>query len=107
MPGDQEFQVYSRRRQTDGDPRVAKTELLLQSSNHKRIDYTAREEIGPAANLKHYVVIFDPKEDEAKLVEVTSMALRGVVRTHQLTEEQMHRAPKKVCSPPWLRSRYY
>jgi len=68
---------------------IATKELLLHSSEHPRIDYTAREEeAGGSDNLlKHYVGVYDPETGKMEVMEARKVVVRGVVRAHQATEE--------------------
>lgn len=63
--------------------------MLLHSSTHNTVDYTAREGKGPDALLKHYIGVFDPKTGKMQVVEAKKMVIRGVVRAKQATEEEM------------------
>ncbi|KAI1429258.1 RNA polymerase I associated factor, A49-like protein [Xylaria sp. FL1777] len=65
--------------------------LMLHSSSHSKLDYTAKEE-GPAgreSHLKHYIGVFDPTTGELSVVEARKMAVRGVVRAQQPKEEDL------------------
>ncbi|RYP79207.1 hypothetical protein DL771_000185 [Monosporascus sp. 5C6A] len=65
------------------------SELLLHSSSHPKLDYTAKED-GPGgreSHLKHYIGVFDPKTGQLSVVEAKKMAVRGVVRALQPSEE--------------------
>ena len=66
---------------------IASTELLLHSSAHPKLDYTAREEeaVGASALLKHYVGVYDPVTGKLEVMEARRMVVRGVVRAHQAT----------------------
>lgn len=68
---------------------IATTELLLHSSAHPKLDYTAREEeaAGASALLKHYVGVYDPETGKLEVMEARKMVVRGVVRAHQATAE--------------------
>ncbi|UNI21383.1 DNA-directed RNA polymerase I subunit rpa49 [Purpureocillium takamizusanense] len=61
-------------------------ELLLHSTAHRSLDYTAREEEprGSKPLLKHYVGIYDPKTGKLDVVEAKKMVVRGQVRAKQL-----------------------
>ncbi|RYO84501.1 hypothetical protein DL762_005607 [Monosporascus cannonballus] len=65
------------------------SELLLHSSSHPKLDYTAKED-GPGgreSHLKHYIGVFDPRTGQLSVVEAKKMAVKGVVRTLQPSEE--------------------
>ncbi|RYP21197.1 hypothetical protein DL765_002336 [Monosporascus sp. GIB2] len=67
------------------------SELLLHSSSHPKLDYTAKED-GPGgreSHLKHYIGVFDPRTGQLSVVEAKKMAVRGVVRTLQPSEESV------------------
>jgi len=68
---------------------IATQELLLHSSDHAKLDYTAREEeVGGAdALLKHYISVYDPDTGELEVIEARKMVVRGSVRSQQATAE--------------------
>ncbi|KAH8683358.1 RNA polymerase I associated factor, A49-like protein [Tricladium varicosporioides] len=75
---------------TSGKTPISTTELLLYSSAHQKLDYTAREEEagGADALLKHYVGIYDPETGNLEVMEARRMVIRGVVRAHQAPAEE-------------------
>jgi hypothetical protein len=68
---------------------IAATELLLHSSEHPKLDYTAREEESGGSNtlLKHYIGVYDPESGKMEVMEARKVIVRGVVRAHQATTE--------------------
>jgi DNA-directed RNA polymerase I subunit RPA49 len=57
------------------------TELLLQSSEHSKLDFVGREADDDAdAQLKHYIAVVDPEKKTWQFVEVRKITLRGTVR---------------------------
>ena len=58
-------------------------DLLLQSSDHPRLDYLAREEKDGSSNslLKDYVGVFDPATNALQLVEVKRVTVRTTLRS--------------------------
>jgi DNA-directed RNA polymerase I subunit RPA49 len=68
---------------------IATKELLLHSSEHPKLDYTAREEEAGGSDtlLKHYIGIYDPETGKMEVMEARKVVLRGVVRVHQATAE--------------------
>ncbi|OCK78833.1 DNA-directed RNA polymeras-like protein I 49 kDa polypeptide [Lepidopterella palustris CBS 459.81] len=58
-------------------------ELLLQSSAHSKLDYTAREEHDGSADslLKHYVGIYNPSSGELELMEAHKVTVRTTLRS--------------------------
>jgi DNA-directed RNA polymerase I subunit RPA49 len=91
MPTSIPLQPYTKSRKNlpagPGRTAISKTELLLHSSAHQKLDYTAREEEagGADALLKHYVGVYDPETGKMEVLEARKMVVRGVVRAHQAT----------------------
>lgn len=81
LPSDIRFQSFSR--QTPQG-----SELLIHSSDHPTIDYTAAEgaELGEN-HLKHYLAVFDPAENTLKLAEATKLTVRGSVRQEKFLQD--------------------
>ncbi|KAL4980231.1 A49-like RNA polymerase I associated factor-domain-containing protein [Aspergillus desertorum] len=69
---------------------IASTELLLQSSEHPKLDFVGREANDDAdSQLKHYVAVVDPASKTWEFVEVRRVTLRGAVkRAAEADEEQ-------------------
>ncbi|KAG8165826.1 hypothetical protein KVR01_004378 [Diaporthe batatas] len=88
---DTKYNTYSRpstKRSKNGT-----NDLLLHSTSHRTVDYTARED-KPAVGagqplLKHYIGVYDPASGQLQLVEAKKMAIRGSVRAQQAPEEDM------------------
>ncbi|EON65961.1 hypothetical protein W97_05203 [Coniosporium apollinis CBS 100218] len=78
-------------------------ELLLQSSNHPRLDYTAREEHDGSADslLKHYVGVFDPTTSELTVTEAHKIVVRSTLRSEaeEMREERERRAAEVAQKP--------
>jgi DNA-directed RNA polymerase I subunit RPA49 len=96
MPTSIPLQPYTRPRKNPpsgaGLTSISKTELLLHSSAHQKLDYTAREEEAGGADtlLKHYVGVYDPETGKMEVMEARKMVVRGVVRAHQATADDEH-----------------
>ncbi|PHH84491.1 hypothetical protein CDD83_1859 [Cordyceps sp. RAO-2017] len=60
-------------------------ELLLHSSTHDRLEYTARETEprGAKPTLNHFVGIYDPNTGLVDIMEAKKMVVRGQVRARQ------------------------
>lgn len=73
-----------------GRTSIAIEELHLHSSEHQKLDYTAREEEagGKDALLKHYVGVYDPETGKLEVMEARKMVVRGVVRAQQAVPEE-------------------
>lgn len=65
-------------------------DLLLHSTSHHTVDYTAREDRpkGTESLLKHYVAVFDPASGELKVVEARKMVVRGLVRSRKAGDSE-------------------
>ncbi|KAL4890469.1 A49-like RNA polymerase I associated factor-domain-containing protein [Aspergillus ambiguus] len=60
---------------------IASSEVLLQSSEHAKLDFVGREANDDAdSQLKHYVAVVDPAQRTWQFVEVRKVTLRGAVR---------------------------
>ncbi|KAF7513281.1 hypothetical protein GJ744_009702 [Endocarpon pusillum] len=78
---DLEFKPYARKTQDV-------SELLLHSSNHPTIDFTATEGGTFADNhLKHYVAVFDPIRGQLDITEAKKMTVRRTIRQAGAVEE--------------------
>ena len=64
---------------------IANREMLLHSSTHPRLDYTADEDFGTGSDAlgKHYIGIFDAGSGEMKLMPVRKVAMRTILRPTQ------------------------
>jgi DNA-directed RNA polymerase I subunit RPA49 len=71
------------------NPGIVSSEILLQSSDHAKMDFVGREGTGDDTDsqVKHYVAVVDPEEKTWKVVEVRRATLRGAVRTRRVEEE--------------------
>ena len=75
-------------------------ELLLHSSKHPRLDYTARQHKNSSsgANLKHYVAVYDTATGQVQVVEAHKVDMKASVRSED--EEIRSKArldPPTVC----------
>ncbi|CAO2649661.1 Nn.00g070460.m01.CDS01 [Neocucurbitaria sp. VM-36] len=73
-------------------PQGESTQLLLQSSEHARLDYLAQEEQDGSSEsqLKDYVGVFDPVTSKLQIVPVKRVVVRSTLRseTEEMREEQ-------------------
>ncbi|KAI0434094.1 RNA polymerase I associated factor, A49-like protein [Xylaria sp. FL1042] len=97
LPSSLTFQAYTKdvpsksKKVRNKNASSSSSSLLLHSSSHSRLDYTAKEE-GPGgreSHLKHYIGVFDPETGKLSVVEGRKMAVRGVVRSQQPKEEDL------------------
>ncbi|XXH04810.1 calcium calmodulin-dependent protein kinase type 1G [Hypoxylon texense] len=90
VPNSVKFQAYTKPQPTGSrKSKTASSSLLLHSSSHGKLDYTAKED-GPGgreSHLKHYIGVFDPQTGQLSILEAKKMAVRGVVRTQEAPEE--------------------
>ena len=58
-------------------------ELLLHSSVHPKLDWTAREETssGVESHLKHYIGIYDPEKGKLQLKEAKKLVVQSTLRS--------------------------
>ena len=69
---------------TKGRPNASRQpELLLHSSAHPKLDWTAREETsnGVESHLKHYIGVYDPEKAKLQLVEAKKLLVRSTLRS--------------------------
>lgn len=84
------FHSYARRPLSKRS-RHRSDDLLLHSTSHRSMDYTARED-KPADGKPlqaHYIGLFDPATGELQLAEAKKMVVRATVRAQQATDEDM------------------
>ncbi|KAI9826649.1 MAG: DNA-directed RNA polymerase I subunit rpa49 [Thelocarpon impressellum] len=67
-----------------------KSEWLLHSSSHPKIDYTAREEpVGTTDGLlQHYVGLYDPQTGRLEVVEARKTVVRGTLRERAVEPDE-------------------
>ncbi|KAL4966834.1 DNA-directed RNA polymerase I subunit RPA49 [Aspergillus stella-maris] len=72
-----------------GNDGIAQTELLLQSSEHAKLDFVGRETHDDAdSQLKHYVAVVDPVSKTWEFVEARRVTLRGAVKRREKEEDE-------------------
>ncbi|KAJ5196812.1 hypothetical protein N7449_007291 [Penicillium cf. viridicatum] len=71
------------------NPGIVSSEMLLQSSDHAKLDFVGREGTGDDtdSHVKHYVAVIDPERKTWKVVEVRRATLRGAVRSRKSEED--------------------
>ncbi|CAK7227086.1 DNA-directed RNA polymerase I subunit rpa49 [Sporothrix curviconia] len=71
------------------------TEILLHSSSHRTVDFTAKEDkaLSTDSTLQHYIGIYDPATGELEVVNAKKMEIRGNVRARDATKDQMTGVP--------------
>lgn len=73
---------YTKTRHGVSVPSSTTPELLLHSSAHPKLDYTAREEFsnGSESHLKRYIGVYDPEIGKLQLVQARRMVIRSTLR---------------------------
>jgi DNA-directed RNA polymerase I subunit RPA49 len=61
--------------------------LLLHSTEHRTIDYTAKEE--DTDHLNHFLGVYDPKTGKMEVIQAKKMVVRGSVRAKQASAASM------------------
>ncbi|KAI9040250.1 DNA-directed RNA polymerase I subunit RPA49 [Aspergillus affinis] len=69
---------------------ITSSELLLQTSEHPKMDFVGREGNEDAdSQVKHYVAVIDPQKQTWQFIEARKVTLRGAVRsTKPVAEEE-------------------
>jgi DNA-directed RNA polymerase I subunit RPA49 len=87
-----QFNAYTKPRSSrssnDGQPTPNTHSILLHSSEHPRLDYTATPNTLDQ-ELSHYVAIFDPTTNELQITSAYHLNLRTTLRS-ETTEQQKH-----------------
>ncbi|TLS22767.1 uncharacterized protein PpBr36_05968 [Pyricularia pennisetigena] len=95
-----QFNPYTKLRKASSKSRNAPVlgDILLHSSSHRSLDYTAREEQSQNGEgfLRHYIGVFDPKTGELEVVEARKVTVRGSVRSQQAPAEAMSAIEEKT-----------
>ncbi|EYE93436.1 DNA-directed RNA polymerase I subunit RPA49 [Aspergillus ruber CBS 135680] len=68
---------------------IVSSEILLQSSEHPKLDFVGREANDDAdSQLKHYIAVVDPEKKTWQFVEARKVTLRGAVRKMKPLEDE-------------------
>lgn len=82
MPKSIKFEAFAKQNGNDHS-------LLLHSSDHSTIDYTATENENPTDKyLKHYAAVFDPESGELQITEARRMTVRSSVRQQEQAQKE-------------------
>jgi DNA-directed RNA polymerase I subunit RPA49 len=84
------------------NPGIVSSEMLLQSSDHAKLDFVGREGTGDDTDsqVKHYVAVVDPERKTWQVVEVRRATLRGAVRTRKADEDSDEEDTVFLILPP-------
>ncbi|CAI6333404.1 unnamed protein product [Periconia digitata] len=95
IPSHISFKTYKK---TKVLPTGATTEVILQSSEHPRLDYLAKEEKdgSSASQLKDYVGVYDPATGKLQLMPVRRLTVRSSLRSE--TEELRNQQAKEEAA---------
>nr|POE65088.1 dna-directed rna polymerase i subunit rpa49 [Quercus suber] len=72
---------------TNGIPKPKTHNLLLHSSKHPRLDFTASS-ISLDQNLSHYVAVFDPRAKSLRVIPAHYVSLRSTLRSEAQEVQQ-------------------
>ncbi|XWW93593.1 hypothetical protein V2A60_001527 [Cordyceps javanica] len=96
------FHPYDSKTETRAKNKQAKPavdrKLMLHSTSHHSIDYTAREEDSqPGAKplLNHFIGVYDPKTGKVEVIQSKKMVVRCAVRAKQAAAEAMEEKDAK------------
>ncbi|KAK1140250.1 DNA-directed RNA polymerase I subunit rpa49 [Aspergillus melleus] len=68
---------------------IFSSELLLQTSDHPKMDFVGREGNEDAdSQVKHYVAVIDPQKQTWQFIEARKVTLRGAVRSTKYVAEE-------------------
>ncbi|KAF7719558.1 Uncharacterized protein PECH_005523 [Penicillium ucsense] len=81
---------HSAERTVTRNPGIVGAEMLLQSSEHEKMDFVGREGTGEDVDsqLKHYVAVVDPERKTWQVIEARRVTVRGAVRSRKPVEEE-------------------
>lgn len=101
MPSNLVFNSYIPKNASSKSKKAADKALLLHSTTHRNLDYTAREEESRDSKplLNHFIGIYDPKTGKLQVVEAKKMVVRGAVRSKQVPTSADQTETKKVRLP--------
>lgn len=89
------FQPYSKSKSSKNAHATAKPsthDLLLHSSTHPRLDYSAEKSVSPLEeHLSHYIAIYNPESNSLDLQPAYHLSLRAKLRTEAPDEDGNHR----------------
>ncbi|KAM3463007.1 hypothetical protein NHJ6243_003622 [Beauveria neobassiana] len=96
LPNDLVFHHYESKSEARAKSKQPKTamekKLMLHSTSHHSINYTAREEDsqpGSKPLLNHFLGIYDPKTGKMEVVQAKKMVMRSTVRAKQASADAM------------------
>ncbi|KAA8643104.1 hypothetical protein EYZ11_005003 [Aspergillus tanneri] len=81
--------TYSSSHSSTQNRGIVADELLLQTSEHPKMDFVGREANDDAdSQVKHYVAVIDPQKQTWQFIEARKMTLRGAVRSLKRVAEE-------------------
>jgi hypothetical protein len=85
-------------RKDDRAKTAMQKDLLLHSTSHPRLDYTAKQDVakGSKSSLNHYLGVYDPATGKLQLVEAKKMNISATVRARQSKADKDDDV-KQVC----------
>ncbi|KAJ2967149.1 hypothetical protein NQ176_g9806 [Zarea fungicola] len=86
------------RAKTKQSKTAVEKKLMLHSTTHHSVNYTAREDetgTGSKPLLNHFIGIYDPKTGKMEVVQAKKMVVRGTVRAKQAAAAAMEEKDTK------------
>ena len=86
------FKAYSKassKAKDDSQPKPSTHSVILHSTKHPRLDYTAAPSSSVDSEVAHYVAVYDPKAQKLQIVPSHHLSLRSTLRSeNQHVKEQ-------------------
>lgn len=86
------FKAYSKassKAKDDSQPKPSTHSVILHSTKHPRLDYTATPSSSIESEVAHYVAVYDPKAQKLQIVPSHHLSLRSTLRSeNQQVKEQ-------------------
>ncbi|KAK3357584.1 A49-like RNA polymerase I associated factor-domain-containing protein [Lasiosphaeria hispida] len=95
LPASIDFLAYDKTENTAATTKKRKNapapEMLLHSTSHRSLDYTAREDCPQGVDplVRHFIGVFDPKSGQVQVIEAKKMVVRGAVRSQKAADDAM------------------
>ena len=92
LPQNLLLKPYTKASHNSSQSAPARPEILLHSSTHPKLDYTAREESsdGSDSHLRHYIGVYDPATGKLQLVQARKAVVRSTLRSADTADPGGH-----------------
>lgn len=90
LPSRISLKAYTKSRPDSSESSTQDSELLLHSSEHPKLDYTAQEEHSNNSEkyLKHYIGVYDPENGSLQLVQARKAVVRSTLKSARVDDEE-------------------